>query len=81
MRSGSFFISNIGEKPLVINEVVVSCGCMIVNYEKQPVLKGDSIKMKIDYNAEHPGYFEKTITIYCNAEGSPFKLKIKGEAR
>ena len=54
---------------------------MIVNYEKQPVLKGDSIKMKIDYNAEHPGYFEKTITIYCNAEGSPFKLKIKGEAR
>ena len=66
---------------MVINEVVVSCGCMIVNYEKQPVLKGDSIKMKIDYNAEHPGYFEKTITIYCNAEGSPFKLKIKGEAR
>lgn len=76
-----FFICNIGEKPLVINEVVTSCGCMTVNYKKQPVLKGDSIEIKIDYNAEHSGYFEKTITIYCNAEGSPFTLKIKGEAR
>ena len=81
MQSGSFFICNIGEKPLVINEVVTSCGCMTVNYKKQPVLKGDSIEIKIDYNAEHSGYFEKTITIYCNAEGSPFTLKIKGEAR
>lgn len=75
------YLKNIGNSPLVINEIITSCGCVDVDYDKKPVLPEDSTSIKIEYRAEHPEHFSKTITIYCNAEGAPFELKISGNAR
>ena len=72
---------NVGHFPLVINEVLTSCGCMTVEYLKEPVQPGKSLNLKIKYQADHPEHFNKTITVHCNAEGSPFHLKISGNAK
>lgn len=76
-----FVISNVGKLPLVINDVITSCGCTKVDYTKKPILPGENIILKIKYKAEQPEHFNKTITVYCNAEGSPFHLKISGNAK
>ena len=80
-READFVISNVGKLPLVINDVITSCGCTKVDYTKKPILSGENIILKIKYKAEQPEHFNKTITVYCNAEGSPFHLKISGNAK
>ena len=80
-REAEFVISNVGKLPLVINDVITSCGCTKVDYTKKPILSGENIILKITYKAEQPEHFNKTITVYCNAEGSPFHLKISGNAK
>lgn len=80
-RETEFVISNVGKLPLVINDVITSCGCTTVDYTKKPVIPGDNIILKIKYKAEQPEHFNKTITVYCNAESAPFKLNISGNAK
>lgn len=74
-------IKNVGYSPLVIDEVLTSCGCIVAIYDKEPVLPKDSTDIKIRYQAEHPEHFNKTITVYCNGEGAPLKLNITGNAK
>lgn len=74
-------LKNTGNSPLVIYDILTSCGCIAVEYDKKPVLFKDSVCVKIIYHAEHPEHFDKTIMIYCNAEGAPFKLRINGDAK
>jgi len=80
-RETEFVISNVGKLPLVINDVITSCGCTTVDYTKKTVIPGDNIILKIKYKAEQPEHFNKTITVYCNAESAPFKLNISGNAK
>lgn len=80
-RKADFIISNTGKLPLVINDVITSCGCITVEYPKEPVRPGMNLNLRIVYKAEHPGYFNKTITVYCNVKGAPFQLKISGTAK
>lgn len=80
-RKTEFVISNVGKSPLVINDVITSCGCTKVDYAKKPVLPGENIILKIKYKAEQPEHFDKTLTVYCNAENAPFKLNISGNAK
>ncbi|WP_291589155.1 DUF1573 domain-containing protein [Bacteroides sp.] len=74
-------IRNVGDSPLVIDEILTSCGCIIVTHDKKPVSPKDSTCIKIRYQAEYPEHFNKTITVYCNAEGAPLKLRISGNAK
>ncbi len=79
-READFVISNVGKLPLIINDVITSCGCTKVDYTKKPVSPGENIILKIKYKAEQPEHFNKTITVYCNAENAPFKLRVTGNA-
>ena len=76
-----FTLKNIGDNPLVIQDVATSCGCTTVAYSKEPALPGKEIALEVVYKAEHPEHFDKTITVYCNAETSPLVLKISGDAK
>lgn len=79
-RKATFKIENIGKNPLVINDITTSCGCTSVDYSKEPVRPGDSISLQVTYKADHPEHFDKTITVYCNANPSLVHLKIMGDA-
>ena len=76
----SFVLTNTGKQLLVVHDVVTSCGCTKVEYSKQPVRPGETLELKVIYEAEEAGYFNKTITVYCNVENSPLRLKVRGSA-
>lgn len=79
-QSGTFVLENIGNTPLVIEDVNTSCGCTSVNYSKKPVSSGDSVQLIVTYKAEQPEHFNKAVTVYCNAKTSPIILQITGNA-
>jgi hypothetical protein len=74
-----FEFTNTSRKPLVINVVRTSCGCTNPEWPKDPLEPGDSGEIKVTYNTQIPGSFQKSITVFCNAVNSPVKLLIKGE--
>ena len=76
-----FLFTNSGNNAFVIENVSTSCGCITVEYSREPVQSGKSLSMKVKYKAEHPEHFNKTITVYSNAEENPFLLKITGNAK
>lgn len=80
-QKATFTLKNTGNKVLVIQDIVTSCGCTTVSYSKEPVQPGKEVTLEVAYKAEHPGYFDKTVTVYCNAEDSPLKLRINGNAQ
>ena len=77
-REHIFKLVNTGNKPLVIYDVVTSCGCTKAEYGKEPVRPGETLELKVIYNAEDKGRFRKNLTVYCNAEDSPLKLTVVG---
>lgn len=79
-QKATFTLTNTGNSPLVVTDVITSCGCTTVDYGKEPVRPGKSLELKVQYKADHPEHFDKTITVYCNTETSPIKLRITGNA-
>ena len=80
-KSHRFGLTNTGNGLLVIQDVVTSCSCTKVEYSTEPVRPGETLEVKVSYEAEEAGRFNKTVTVYCNAETSPLRLTIKGESR
>ncbi|GAB6013264.1 DUF1573 domain-containing protein [Viscerimonas tarda] len=76
----SFFLKNTGKQPLVINHVDTSCGCTVPSWEKQPVKPSETTEIKVEITPATTGYFQKTITVYCNIENNFVHLSIKGTA-
>ena len=76
-----FKYKNTGDKPLVINQAVASCGCTVPSYTKKPIAPGESGEIKVVYNGEgkFPGHFKKSITIRSNAETEMVRLYITGD--
>ena len=77
----SFILTNTGNGLLVIQDIVTSCGCTKVEYSKEPVRPGETLEVKVIYEAEQAEHFNKTVTVYCNADNSPFRLAVKGAAK
>lgn len=75
-----FSIKNTGNNLLVVDDIDTTCGCTSANYVKKPVDKGENLDITVTIKPKNKGYFEETITVYCNAENSPIQLKIKGNA-
>ena len=71
-------VHNKGNSPLIIYNTRASCGCTDIDYNKKPVLPGDTLKIKITYNAEDAGYFNRTVSIHGNMGISPIILRLKG---
>lgn len=70
---------NTGKKPLIISDVYTNCGCTEIKYPREPFMPGKSGTLKISYSAiEGEGVFNKTITIYTNAENKKETIKIQG---
>ena len=76
----SFILTNTGNQLLVIQDVTTSCGCTKVEYSKEPVRPGASLELKVIYEAEQAEHFNKAIRVYCNADNSPLRLTVKGNA-
>lgn len=74
-----FTFTNNGTEPIVISNVSVSCGCTTPDWTRTPVLPKQSGSVKATYNAAAMGTFNKSITVFSNAESPSLTLFLKGE--
>ena len=79
--SAYFELENTGSVPLIISRVKTSCGCTVSDYERDPILPGETSKIKATYNAKAKGAFNKTITVYANTESGNKLLVLKGKVK
>lgn len=77
----TFSMKNIGDKPLIIEGTDTSCGCISVEYPKEPIRPGSSLDLSVIYKADHSEHFSKTVTVYCNSKLSPIRLTVTGDAK
>lgn len=80
-KTVSFTLRNVGERPLIIYDVVTSCGCTAAKFEKAPIKPGNETEITVTYTADEASVFNKSITVYANTGDSPIKLRIKGEVK
>lgn len=74
-----FTFTNIGNQPLVLSEVVTTCGCTAPSWNREPVMPGQSGEIQITFNSENKmGRQNKGITILSNAVNSPARVTITG---
>ena len=77
----TFEFTNISDKPVVINNVISSCGCAQPEWPRQPIMPGKGGKIEVTYlNDQGPYPFEKNITVYTSASKKPIILRISGIA-
>lgn len=74
-----YSFTNTGDKPLVISNVTVSCGCMEADWTKEPVPAGGKGEVTAVYDAEAIGKFYREVGVYCNASNLPIYLDFSGE--
>jgi hypothetical protein len=77
----SFEFTNTGDAPLIISNVLSTCGCTVPTKPNEPIMPGKTGKIDVKYSMI-PGPIRKTITVESNAvnyEGGRIPLKIKGD--
>lgn len=75
----TFTMKNISDKPVVIYNVVTSCGCTDVQWTKEPIMPGKTGTISSTYtNDEGPYPFDKNLTAYISGISTPVILKLRG---
>ncbi|ANQ50487.1 DUF1573 domain-containing protein [Flammeovirga sp. MY04] len=73
-----FKYKNVGEVPLQITNVQVSCGCTAPNWDKTPLAPGESSELQVTFNSRGKrGKQIKKITILANVEDGMDAVVIK----
>ena len=80
VQKATFTFTNVGNKPLVINQAIASCGCTVPSYTKQPIAPGQKGQISVTYNGKgmFPGHFKKSITVRSNAKTELTRLYVEG---
>ena len=77
--SCSFKFTNISKKPVVVHNVVSSCGCTVPKWTRQPVKPGETGTIDVTFKNDQGAYpFSKSITAYISGINRPVILHIKG---
>lgn len=73
--------TNVGKKPLILDDVISSCDCTTVDWSKQPIMPGKKGTIKATYTAKHTGLISKRLTVLSNANTDRVILQLKGEVK
>lgn len=77
----TFEFRNTSSKPVVINNIISSCGCTEPVWPKKPIMSGESGKVEVTYlNDQGPYPFDKVLTVYTSSSTKPIILRITGLA-
>lgn len=74
----TFSLTNTSKEPLVIQSATGSCGCTVPEYQKEPIMPGKTVAIKVRYDTQRVGPFEKQVTVMFQGKDQPAILKIKG---
>lgn len=77
--SCKFVFTNISDKPIVVHNVVSSCGCTVPEWTREPIRPGATGAIEVTYKNDQGAYpFNKSITAYISGINRPVVLHIKG---
>ncbi len=78
--TATFMVKNVGDKALLIYNVVSSCGCTNVEWTRKPINPGGTGTIKATFkNDEKGGYpFDKSLTAYFSGLKKPVVLRLRG---
>ena len=75
----TFTFTNVSDRPIVIHNILTSCGCTQPEWPRKPIMPGEKGEIKVTYlNDQGPYPFEKNITLYTSASNKPIILRIRG---
>ena len=77
VRTISF--TNEGSEALIIKSAKGSCGCTVPTFPKTPIEPGATAEIKVNYDTNRIGSFNKTVTIQTNAGVKSLKVVGKVE--
>lgn len=74
-----FWFTNEGNAPLLITSAFSSCGCVVPEWPKEPIVPNTKSSIKVKYNTSKLGHFTKVIVVKSNDPESPKTvLRING---
>lgn len=75
----SFRFTNTGDAPLIIESFKSTCGCLVPSHDPGPVAPGGSGTVRLRYDTNRPGPFNKVAIVTCNAMNTPsIVLRVRG---
>ena len=76
-----FKYTNVSSEPVVINNILSSCGCSVPEWNKAPIRPGESGSITVTFLNDQGAYpFDKTLTVYVSSSEKPILLRITGVA-
>ncbi len=77
--SHEFWFENISETPVIIEDIVQTCGCLVPTYNKKTIMPGEKgvITVVLDPKKVSPRV-NKNIKVICNTGKLVYRLTIKG---
>lgn len=73
----TFEFENAGTEPLILSNVLTTCGCTASDWPREPIAPGEMASLKVTFNsAGKMGMQNKIITIVSNATNSRERIKI-----
>ena len=72
-----FKFTNKDKNPLFVREVDAGCGCLTPQWTTQALQKGDDGEIRITYDAQLLGHFDRYIDVYTNANDKPVRIRMK----
>ncbi|HPS45604.1 MAG TPA: DUF1573 domain-containing protein [Bacteroidales bacterium] len=74
-----FKFKNTGTEPLILSNVITTCGCTVPEWPKEPILPGKTGVIKINYTRmKTPGVINKQVKVISNAKNGDIILSIEG---
>ncbi len=74
-----FKFKNTGKEPLILSNVVSSCGCTVPSWTRDPIMPGKEGTIKVKYDTNRIGMIGKQITVMSNAKTDRVVLQITGK--
>ena len=76
----SYKLKNTGKKPIVINKIEASCGCMHTDLTSKVIFPGKEQILTIKLNTKSQyGYINKSVFINSDSDNPLFIVRIQGD--
>lgn len=75
----NFEFVNTGADTLRITEVQSTCGCTVPQWPKDKIAPNEKGAIKVVYDSQRSGIFQKAVTVFSNADNSALVLVVTGE--
>lgn len=76
--TAEFELKNKASRAISITDVRMSCGCTDVDYPKGEIPAGGKFKVRVTYDAQTMGRYDKLVDIYTTDGKKPVVLRMRG---